>query len=566
MSTNPPKFVVLKQGLSTADGFGEISSGCEVISASSIAEVRKTLEDENIEGVILPSEVLKQQSGLLELASGSNVLQKMPDGVAVVDKDNMIKWSNCRMNDWFGGISLIGIDFYEALGNPEVLGPVYTPLSTALKTGRLCKTTIKTGEHNFFQLRAIPIDDGENEEFVVLTMRDVTSEMLHLEKLESIHRAGNELADLTPEEVFQMGVSERIELLKANIIHYTQDLLNFDVVEIRLIDQKTLKLATLLSVGIDAEESLRPLYARSSGNGVSGFVCATGKSYLCEDTSNDPLYVQGLSNAKSSLTVPLIFHDQVIGSLNVESPKVSAFAESDLQLLEIFARDIAVALNTLELLIAQRTTAAHEHTQAIRTAVAGPIDEILNETVHVIKTYGDKDENVSRRLRSILKKARAIKQRIQEVGRDMAPDEQFRNVIKCEQFPLLHNARVLVVDEEQEIRDSAHEILGRYGSNVETAHSAEEALLMIRNSETDYDAIICAMKISDMKAYDFIEILNQLHEDPPVALTSEFGYDPGHTLVKARKAGLRANMVMIKPFREVQLAEMTQSLMSPGSG
>ena len=148
----------------------------------------------------------------------------------------------------------------------------------------------------------------------------------------------------------------------------------------------------------------------------------------------------------------------------------------------------------------------------------------------------------------------------------MAPDEQFRNVIKCEQFPLLHNARVLVVDEEQEIRDSAHEILGRYGSNVETAHSAEEALLMIRNSETDYDAIICAMKISDMKAYDFIEILNQLHEDPPVALTSEFGYDPGHTLVKARKAGLRANMVMIKPFREVQLAEMTQSLMSPGSG
>ncbi len=47
-----------------------------------------------------------------------------------------------------------------------------------------------------------------------------------------------ELADLTPDEVFHMPVEDRIELLKSNILHFTKDLLHFDVVEIRLLDQQ----------------------------------------------------------------------------------------------------------------------------------------------------------------------------------------------------------------------------------------------------------------------------------------------------------------------------------------
>ncbi len=35
-----------------------------------------------------------------------------------------------------------------------------------------------------------------------------------------------------------MSVEERIELLKSNILHYTKDLLHFDVVEIRLLDRQ----------------------------------------------------------------------------------------------------------------------------------------------------------------------------------------------------------------------------------------------------------------------------------------------------------------------------------------
>ena len=126
---------------------------------------------------------------------------------------------------------------------------------------------------------------------LIVTIRDVTHEIHQQQKLAAIHQAGMELADLTPDELFQMAVDDRIELLKSNILHFTRDLLHFDVVEIRLLDPKTNRLEPLLAVGMEPEAAARVLYAQPQNNGVTGFVAATGKSYLCEDTTEDPLYL-----------------------------------------------------------------------------------------------------------------------------------------------------------------------------------------------------------------------------------------------------------------------------------
>jgi hypothetical protein len=63
----------------------------------------------------------------------------------------------------------------------------------------------------------------------------------------------------------------------------------------------------------------RELHALPQNNGVTGFVAATGKSYLCEDTTEDPLYLTGVQCEKS-LTVPLVLHDELSG-LQRESPQ-----------------------------------------------------------------------------------------------------------------------------------------------------------------------------------------------------------------------------------------------------
>ncbi len=186
---------------------------------------------------------------------------------------------------------------------------------------------------------------------------------------------------------------------------------------------------------MDPEAAARDLFAQPQNNGVTGFVAATGKSYLCEDTTEDPLYLEGVKGAKSSLTVPLVLHDEVIGTFNVESPEPRAFTESDLQFLEIFSRDVAAALNTLELLVAEKATTAAESVEAIHSAVALPVDEILNDAVNVMERYIGHEPEVVERLQRILRNARDIKQVIQKVGQKMAPAKAHPQAMQVEERP-----------------------------------------------------------------------------------------------------------------------------------
>jgi CheY-like chemotaxis protein len=388
--------------------------------------------------------------------------------------------------------------------------------------------------------------------------------MLQQQKLAAIHKAGIELSDLTPDEVFQMEVDDRIELLKSNILHYTQDLLHFDVVEIRLLDEKTGELVPLLSVGIDDEAARRPLFARPQNNGVTGFVAATGKSYLCENALEDPLYLQGFEGAKSSLTVPLILHDQVIGTFNVESPEPLAFSESDLQFLEIFSRDVAVALNTLELMVAQKASTAQESCEAIHGAVALPVDEILNDAVNIMERYIGHEPEVVQRLQRVLRNARDIKQVIQKIGQKMAPAEAVPSSMQGSKRPKLIGARVLVVDADDGVRNDAHALLERYGCNVETAHAGGEAVFMVRNTgaNAEYDVIIADIRLPDMSGFDLLMKLKENLDPVPLVLMNGFGYDPGHSIVKARQSGLHPKAILYKPFRLDQLLETVETMLN----
>jgi CheY-like chemotaxis protein len=359
-----------------------------------------------------------------------------------------------------------------------------------------------------------------------------------------------------------MTVDERIELLKANILHCTQDVLHYDVVEIRMLDETTSQLLPVLAVGMTPEAAGRDLFAATTGNGVTGFVAATGKSYLCEDTSEDPLYLEGAKGARSSLTVPVMLCDRVTGTLNVESPEARAFTESDLQFLEIFARDVAIALNTLELLAAEKASTAAASVEAIHSAVALPVDDILNDAVNVMERYIGHAPDVVQRLHAILRNARDIKQVIQKVGQSMAPAEAQPPAARVELRPALVGKRVLVVDADESVRSAAHALLERYRCIVETAHDGCEAQFMARSlaANQHYDAIIADIRLPDMTGYDLMLKLKDMMDAVPMALMTGFGYDPGHSIVRARQAGLQA--VLYKPFRLDQLLETVEQIVS----
>ena len=143
---------------------------------------------------------------------------------------------------------------------------------------------------------------------------------------------------------------------------------------------------------------------------------------------------------------------------------------------------MAAALNTLELLVAEKATTAAESVEAIHSAVALPVDDILNDAVNIMERYIGHEPEVVERLQNILRNARDIKQVIQKVGQKMAPlagaSGRGRRPTNGN---LLRGRRMLVVDADDSVRSAAHNLLERYGCVVETAHDGGEAICMVRN-------------------------------------------------------------------------------------
>ena len=77
---------------------------------------------------------------------------------------------------------------------------------------------------------------------------------------------------------------------------------------------------------------------------------------------------------------------------------------------------------------------------------------------------------------------------------------------------------------------------------------------MVRaTSETPYDVIIADIRLPDMNGYELMLKLQELVDPVPLVLMTGFGYDPGHSIVNARKAGLPPWAILYKPFRLDQL-------------
>jgi len=536
--------------------------GSEVVCPGSIIDSLETLQTGEFSGLFLYGQGASL-AGLL-LQSGG-ILEQLRDGFALVDQHREILWHNSRLMALTGrSESLRGRSFYECFGSPEIIGPDFCPLNTSFAMSEPARSTLRVGDKTFFDVETTPVFDCDSEtpdiaRFLIVVVRDTTADVLQRQKLNAIYQAGLELGNLTFQELLDMAVEDRIELLKSKILHFTQDLLEYDTIEIRLLDRTTRRLDPLLAVGMNPEAEQRVLHASPIENGVTGFVAATGKSYLCEDITTDPLYLPGAPQARSSLTVPLMLQDEVLGTFNVESPKSAAFTQNDLEFLELFAREIAVALNTLELLAVEKFSTANESTELMLQEVAGPVDDIIQDATWLLENTIGSDRSVTDRLRSILKRTREMRQLMQKVGDTIRP-KVGAAIAQTEVRPRMQQKRVLVVDSDKDVRRAAHELLGRFGCEVETAANAEACFLLSRSYH--YDAVIADIRLPDFNGWEVFSKLREIDPHLPVILMTGYGYDPGHSIVKSKQAGLKS--VLYKPFRVDQLvAELEKNLASP---
>ncbi|RMG38527.1 MAG: response regulator [Planctomycetota bacterium] len=446
---------------------------------------------------------------------------------------------------------LWGRPFFDVFPDCQLVGTDYSPFGTALGSMQPAETRLVFGDRSYADIVVARLRiPGICGYWFLVLVRDVTEEVRENQKLTAVFQAGLQLSDLDDEMIREMGSQERIELLRQRVVEHSRNVLHYESFEIRLIDPKTKELRPLLAMGMADDARSRKLYARATGNGVSGFVAATGKSCLVQDTREDPLYLPGAPGARSALTVPIVLHDQVLGTFNVESTKPRAFTAADLRFLELFARELAVALNTLKLLDIEKRLAQTESSLEILKEIADPVDEVLNEATALLEEYIGYGEDIAGRIQKILHGVRSVRSAIQKVG--LAAD---REDLVPEPSVDLRGVRVLVVDRDRSVRRSAHELLSRYHCTVESARTGAEGLRMARLA--DYDVIIAEVDLGDICGFDFFKAVREIKHDQAVILMTGFGYDPSHSMVKAKPLGLAGQLY--KPFRREKLLEQLQN-------
>jgi DNA-binding response OmpR family regulator/GAF domain-containing protein len=552
VALKPRLLVIDRDSSHEKSGLDGLSEAFERVTVRTMSKALALLRDQKFDAVYVDASQLSAVRWVGMMIQAEEILDAISDGVAVVDPDLRIIWANPEFQLLADSSeSAVGGSFYKALGKAEILGPDQCPFTTAVASKAAASTAMKLAGGHYIRLTVTPVfDTSDTLTHLIALTRETTDETQQQLKVDAIHEAGDELADLTPAELAEMAVEERTDLLKYNITRHMRDLLGLDFIEIRLLDRATNRLIPLLTEGMTPLAANRELYARPEGNGVTGFVAATGKTYVCPDTTKDPRYIEGAAGSRSSLTVPLTIHGTVIGTLNVESPQPEAFDERDRQFIEIYGRNIAAAINTLELLQAEKATTARTQVEAINRELALPLDDIIADATTVLDRYAGHDEDIISRLRHLLYRAREIRSLIHKAGAvPPGPNQPTPGPA-----PRLGGTRLLVVDFDEAIRRSAHHLLGCQGASVETAHDAHEAIALMR--QAPYSAALVDIRLPDLDGYEAFKRLREVQPNVPIILMTGFGWDPTHSIVKARQEGLQT--VLYKPFRADRLMEAVE--------
>jgi two-component system, sensor histidine kinase SagS len=551
----------------------------EVIVAHTMEEALAELRGGMVDAVVseaadfLPLEraLASQQSGL--------ILDTIGEGICISDSEGKILWSNRRMRQWpeavreriqktcheawkmfttqMGPLDPTQSQYAGALvggGAGETPQPLASP-------GRSRKFSFDINDAQFFEMFCSPVVDSKKQvSQVVAICWDSTGGRRLQQKIDAIDMAGQELVRLEGEAISRLTVGQRLKLLEEKVIKFCRQLMHFDHFAIRLLDRKTNKLELVMCVGMPTEAMEVELFAVPEGNGISGWVASSKRSYICADVSKDPRYVAGLSHARSSLTVPLLLQGKVVGIFNIESQQPAAFTEDDRQFAEIFGRYVAVALNILNLLVVERHVAAGQLATDVNQEVAGPLNDIETETTMLMEDYIGNDE-MRKRLQSILDDVAKIRKSVKEVGGPKTLLGDPNAATKAD--PALAGKRILVADDEAAIRQTIADLLTRHGCKVTQAKDGAEAIGFLA-SQPAFDLVLSDIKMPKKNGYEIFAAAQKLGHKAPVILMTGFGYDPSHSIVRASQEGLAA--VLFKPFKVDQLMEeVKKAVMARGS-
>jgi PAS domain S-box-containing protein len=122
-----------------------------------------------------------------------------------------------------------------------------------------------------------------------------------------------------------------------------------------------------------------------------------------------------------------------------------------------------------------------------------------------------------------------------------------------------HKARILIVDDEDMLRDIGKEMLNLLGHTVETASNGYECMEILKNDETGFDLVILDMIMPGLDGYHTLIEMEKHKIDTRVVISSGFSFEH-------EKKDFLANPLIVaklnKPFNLDELSHILEEALS----
>ncbi len=561
MQPLPTKILVLSGHSAThATALRSLSGVADVVEAKSIDEAIGLLRTDQFAAIFSDAGDFLPLERALVSQQASLILNTIGEGVCIVDGQGHTSWMNRRLQGWPARLhDDIRRDCIEAFG--YFVSSMAPSQDATAPVHRHKRYSLALDDNQSWEMVVSPIvSPGGRVVQVVAVVWDNSAQRRLQQKLDAIDKAGSELVRLESDNIARLAVTERLKLLEDKIVRNVKELMHYDHFAIRVLDRRTNKLEVVISSGLPPEALGVELLASREGNGISGYVAATGRSYICPDVQRDPRYVSGLTQARSSLTVPLQLHDKIIGVFNIESLQPAAFTEDDRQFAEIFGRYVAVALNILDLLVLERASTRHRVADDVCSEVAGPLNDISSDAASILNDYIGHDD-LRDRLQLIIDNVGVIRRSLNQAAQGPKAVLGTDEIEGGEDDPVLKGTKILVADDEPNIRVTIQDVLRKYRAEVTIAASGSEAISLLESNH--FDLVVSDIRMPDKSGYDVFAAARKRLDNVPVILMTGFGYDPNHSIVRASQEGLQA--VLFKPFKVGELLKEIRKALQPAA-
>jgi len=334
------------------------------------------------------------------------VLNELPAGIAIINRDMRIQWVNIAHERWFGSLQeTVGKYCFNVYKNQKIACsncPVKKAFGLKKAIQSIQNHYIQNGEKRCFELSVSPIKDRKGSVIqVILMFSDATRKKRECEekkekilelnnicstfvktnkklesvvsKLEKENEKTSELNDslkkkykvreselkIVKEElqdVFKVSSaavspSKDLNDTLSMIVKVSSNATHADAISLRLIKEKNNSLITVASSGLSKEYLADTFF--EVGKGFPGVMVNTKKPLVINDLKLDSQLAkqEGMikEGIRSIIYIPAVFRKDTLGIITAYFKSSKDFNENEIQLLSNFASQAAVAIEEAKL-------------------------------------------------------------------------------------------------------------------------------------------------------------------------------------------------------------------------